>query len=349
MEFREAFLLQTRNHHHYTPQDAVKLCYQAAFGPSHMLGNPDRAREFLQEECHRLNGSSEPLWEEITEDLVRLNLRPWIGEGLPLSWLFSLFQMTAELQPKGADTFFDYISAVSQLASDGLLPFSNEAFMAWYEDYLSGGVRAVSHSDVYREVNAPAYRLISGRYLELIPVLKAIHGDPGIHVIAIDGMAGSGKTTLADALVRVLGCQVIRMDDFFLPRSLRTKERLAETGGNIHYERFAREIVPNIRKEHEFCYRRFDCGIMDYAGEVFVDACKLILVEGSYSCHPRFGDYMDLRVFVETDPETQLERISQRDIPGWMAERFRESWIPMEHRYHREFQIPEKAHIVIKT
>lgn len=349
MDFREAFLLQTKIHKNYTPQDAVKLCYQAAFGPGHMLKNIDRAKAYLHEECHGLTKVKEPLWEDISGDLVRLNLRPWAGEGLPVEWLFALFQMTAEFPHKGDEAFAYYISSVRELSTDGLLPFTCEEFDFYYEVYQSGGIRAVSHSDVYRAVNAPAYRLISKRYLNLIPVLKALNLDLGIHVIAIDGMAGSGKTTLAYDLARVLGCDLIQMDDFFLPLSLRTTERMEEPGGNIHYERFLEEVISNVHQDKEFSYRRFDCGIKDYDGEVRIKPGSLRIVEGSYSCHPAFGDYADLRVFVKTDPETQMERISRRSIPHWMVERFRDSWIPMENRYNEEFRVCELAHIVIET
>lgn len=348
MDFLEAFLLQTRIHKNYTPQDAVKLCYQAAFGPEHMLKNLDRAQTYLHEECRNLTCKEEPLWEKISSELVRLNLRPWVQEGLPVDWLFSLFRMTAELPQNGETAFLRYISLVQKQAQQRALPFSYEELDAWYEEYLAGGLRAVSHSEGYRQANAPAYRLVSKRYLNLISVLRILNRNPGIRVIAIDGMAGSGKTTLANDLQRLLGCSLIRMDDFFLPLAMRTPERMAEAGGNIHYERFSEEVIPYIRVERSFSYRRFDCSVMDYSGDVHVKG-NLRIVEGSYSCHPAFGNYPDLRVFVETDAGTQMERICQRDISQWMVERFRDSWIPMENRYHEAFDLRHKADIVINT
>ena len=54
-------------------------------------------------------------------------------------------------------------------------------------------------------------------------------------VVAIDGMAASGKTTAAEQLTEQLGGEVIHMDDFFLPPEMRTEERLSQPGGNVHY------------------------------------------------------------------------------------------------------------------
>lgn len=86
----------------------------------------------------------------------------------------------------------------------------------------------------------------------------------GAGVIAIDGRAASGKTTLAAALAAETGGAVVHMDDFFLPAELRTPQRLAAPGGNVHAERFAEEVLPFLRQGRPFCYRRFDCRVMDY-------------------------------------------------------------------------------------
>lgn len=349
MDFREAFLLQMRTHKNYTPQDAGKLCFQAAFGPRHMLKDPDRALGYLENECRNLTSVKDPMYEEISPDLVRMNLRPWISEKLPVLWLFSLFQMTAEQWTDGDSAFRAYISSVRMICAEGATPFTLEEFDAWFREYCSGGIRAISHSSQYREANHPAYRLVAKRYLNLIPILSALVADPQIRVIAIDGMAGSGKTTLANDLRQVLGCGVVRMDDFFLPMELRTQDRMEEAGGNIHYERFQEEVIPFVSCQGGFSYRRFDCGIMDYGEPVSIEPGSLRIVEGSYCCHPAFGNYADLRIFVETDPATQMDRIARREIPDWMVDAFRDRWIPMENRYHNTFELRRNANVIINT
>ena len=60
-------------------------------------------------------------------------------------------------------------------------------------------------------------------------VLQALEEIPGeVKVIAIDGRCASGKSTLAQQLAGLTGAGIIHMDDFFLPRELRTEERLTE-------------------------------------------------------------------------------------------------------------------------
>ncbi len=125
-----------------------------------------------------------------------------------------------------------------------------------------------------------------------------------VRIIAIDGRCAAGKTTLAARLVKELGGDVIHMDDFFLPPALRTPERRSEPGGNVHYERFLTEVLPNLRSGRPFFYRRFDCSRMTLGEEIPVENNGYVFVEGAYSCHPVFGDYMDRRVFLDIDGKT---------------------------------------------
>jgi len=164
-------------------------------------------------------------------------------------------------------------------------------------------------------------------------------------VVAIDGRAASGKTTLAKRIAGCLDASLIHMDDFFLPPELRTAERLATTGGNIHHERFATEILPCIKETASFSYNVFDC-----VAEKIVGYCpiynKIRVVEGAYSCHPIFGQYADLRIFCDISPEEQMARIVARTGQE-KAQVFKEKWIPLEEKYLEQYQIKCNADLVL--
>jgi len=208
-------------------------------------------------------------------------------------------------------------------------------------------------------------------------------------VIAIDGRAASGKTTLAAEIAASLGqspktcftrffapcaccsstrfsgqarkspvakigsaglseialsSSVVHMDDFFLPPEMRTTERLDTPGGNIHHERFLKEILPHIKEASTFFYNVFDCGVGDFNGvrEAFG---KIRIVEGAYSCHPIFGQYADLRIFCDVSPDEQITRIVARNGQK-AAQVFQKKWIPMEEKYLEYYQIKRSADIV---
>lgn len=169
-----------------------------------------------------------------------------------------------------------------------------------------------------------------------------------VMIIAIDGRCASGKTTLAKKLSEKTGAGVIHMDDFFLPMELRTRERLSEAGGNVDYERFAVEVLPYLKQGSEFTYRRFECSRMKTGENRVIPAGNLRIVEGAYSCHPRFGEYMTLRLFCDVSPQEQMNRIRERNGEEKL-ERFVKEWIPMEERYLNKYLIMEKADLVIKS
>jgi len=342
---------QAKLHPSMTAQDGVKLCFQAAFGAEHILTDQDKARAAFYAEFEQTPARSTDIFEPISKEYSRCNLAAWKYLQLPPEWLFRIFHHSAaEKRGDRVELFLEYLEIVTACADQGLLPFTGAAWRRYKESYLAGGVRPVHHSASYRRREKPAYRIVKREYERLLPVwqrLAALPDQAGPKIIAIDGRAAAGKTTVANLLSQVLEADVIRMDDFFLPAELRTAERLAQSGGNIHYERFCSEVLPYLKKNESFSYRRFDCGIMDYAGSRLVQSSTWRIVEGSYSCHPAFGDYMDCRVFCDISPEEQKERIIKRNGPE-MAELFFTRWIPMEEHYFKTEQIKEQADVVIE-
>ncbi|MBQ7825929.1 MAG: (d)CMP kinase [Clostridia bacterium] len=161
-------------------------------------------------------------------------------------------------------------------------------------------------------------------------------------LIAIDGPAASGKTTLAARLSKRYGADVLHMDDYFLQPHQRTPERYAQPGGNVDRERFLSEVLLPLSRGESYIRRRFDCGSMTLLEGVTVRPAALTVVEGSYSLHPQLAGYYDLRVLLTVDAGTQSARILARN--GVEKHRqFIERWIPLENRYFTETHIEERC------
>ena len=166
-------------------------------------------------------------------------------------------------------------------------------------------------------------------------------------VIAIDGGVCSGKTTLAAEFANRFGAAVIHTDDFFLRPEQRTPERFAEAGGNFDRERFFSEVLVPLKKGEAFSYQKFDCHTLSLSEKVDVVPMPLTVIEGSYSHHPFFEGFYDLRVFLSISEAKQKIRVTQRN--GDDADIFFSRWIPFEKRYFRTFSIEKKADIVISV
>lgn len=347
MTIRECMLEQTALHPAMAPQDMVKLCYQAAFGAEHLLADPEGAKAYFLEEYEGIQPAKGPLAEWLSENVARVNMACWKQEGLPPLWLFRLFALSKLNQ--AALGISQNLALAAELCSRGQLPFSLSEWAHYTTAYLRQGVHAVHHSPRYREQEKPAYRLVSGQMLRMLPLLRRLWALPekeGAKVIAIDGRAASGKTTLAGQLASVVEAGVIHMDDFFLPLPLRTVERLKEPGGNVHYERFLQEALPKVKKTEAFEYRVFNCETGEYGEERPVVAAPFRIVEGAYSNHPMFSEYMDLRVFSDVSRQEQQRRIMHRNGPD-LAALFESRWIPMEEKYFAAFSIKDKADVIL--
>lgn len=160
-------------------------------------------------------------------------------------------------------------------------------------------------------------------------------------ILAIDGSSGSGKTTFAGWLSERYDCNLYHMDDFFLQKEQRTKERYAQPGGNVDYERFRDEVLKAVIEKRDCFYRKFDCSVFELGKPEKIPWKRFNIVEGAYSQHPFFGDCYQMRIFLTLSAAEQRRRILARD-PG-KAERFFKEWIPMENSYFDAFDIRGKS------
>lgn len=188
-------------------------------------------------------------------------------------------------------------------------------------------------------------------HIQLKDIFHAIVGlqrnsTPGI--IAIDGMSGSGKSYLAEMIGEHFDCNVFHMDDFFLPLELKTKERLAQPGANVHYERFKKEVLDPLVKQQTVIYRPYLCGKWDFGEPVKVEPKKLNIIEGTYSMHPELRDAYDLKIFLSVDDITQKERIRVREGEEKLKQ-FIDKWIPLENLYFNSMDIKTLCDIIVDT
>jgi uridine kinase len=181
----------------------------------------------------------------------------------------------------------------------------------------------------------------------ITPLIDRRLAAEGRALCVIDGYCGSGKTTLAEELSRRYdGAPVIHMDDFFLPFPLRTPDRLALPGGNVHHERFAEEVLAGLEAGGGFAYRRFDCAT-GRLEDRFCPHAPLVIVEGSYSLHPALQPAWQrlgaVTVFLEVAEDEQLRRLARRAPEKLDA--FVKRWIPLEKNYFQAYDIREWAQL----
>ena len=300
----------------------------------------------LRKECAACaDGASEgeAPFTDVGGGLVRLHLRALPALKLRLETVNGLFARACA--PRGSVAGLE---AKLELlwANAARLGLNGETLEAELAAWRAAGYPALSHSRAYRDLYHPAYRLVPAsarRFLALFQAIDALLQRQGRARIAIDGNSGAGKSTLGALLAGVYGGNLYHMDDFFLPPQRKTRERLAEPGGNVDRERFFAEVLSRLGTA--FSYRPWRCHEGALAAPVAVEPQAVEIVEGVYSLHPALRDAYDLRVFLAIEPEAQLERIRIRSGEA-LLRRFQEEWIPLENAYFARLGVRECCQLV---
>lgn len=163
-----------------------------------------------------------------------------------------------------------------------------------------------------------------------------------VHLVAVDGPAGSGKTTLAAALadgLRSEGLTVttVHLDDLYEGWS----------GLDGVWERLEDWVLAPLAKGRPARYRRYDWGAGAWADWVDVAVPDVLVVEGCGSA-PRAVDAVAvLRVWVEAGRDVRLARGLARD-----GEALRENWLAWMEGEAAHFAAEgtrERAHVRVTT
>ncbi|MBR5536921.1 MAG: hypothetical protein IKU58_03375 [Clostridia bacterium] len=143
-----------------TPQDAVKLLYQSAFGPGHLIRDEGYARARLAEELAQTPPCDGELLEDIGGGYARLHLGAAKAQGLSEAAVYARFSRAAAAPCPGKAAFEGAIACLEALAAQGEAPFSAAQLAEYLTAYRAEGCPMVSHSETYRAAYRPAYRVV---------------------------------------------------------------------------------------------------------------------------------------------------------------------------------------------
>jgi len=157
-------------------------------------------------------------------------------------------------------------------------------------------------------------------------------------LVAIDGRGGSGKTTLAAAIVEALPvASVVHLDDFGLSE------------GGVDRERLLREVLRPLRAGRTANYQRFDWKSKRLDNWITIEPRGVVLVEGVSTLHETLNQDYDFRVWIECPWEVGFERglLRDREAGGDTEREWLEAWIPEETDYISAKAPREKADYVL--
>lgn len=337
------------------PQDYGKLIFQSEFGPEHMVRDQNGALSFLQEEMAVLSQDASP-WkmEDVGGELCRFPLSACPSDRA-VRLLAELFVRSAAKSRGTAEGIMEKTRQLLDLQiPKGKTPSLQirRQMEEWVREWKKNGFPPVHHSETYRKAYRPHYRLIQKEYAVYFPALLEISRlieQRSPVVIGVDGRCGSGKTGFASLVESLFSCNVLHMDDFYLPPDQRAANWNEVLGGNIDFDRFYAEALSKARLGEALLYRPYCCKEGKIKKELPLPPRILTVVEGSYSLHPqlRGNAGYDFKIFLTCSKKEQERRLKEREGSHFTA--FREKWIPMEEHYFSRYAIEESCDLQLET
>lgn len=173
-------------------------------------------------------------------------------------------------------------------------------------------------------------------------------------IIGIAGGTGSGKTTVVKKIMESLpkkGVVLIPQDSYYKDSSNVPVEKRQSINFD-HPNAFDWELL----SEHVSLLREgksIEQPIYSYltctrqSETIHIEPCEVIIIEGILAlCDPTLRALMDLKIFVDADPDERLIRVIQRDMleRGRTAEAVMERYVSVLKPMHLEFIEPAKRY-----
>jgi uridine kinase len=204
----------------------------------------------------------------------------------------------------------------------------------------------------------------SARIQSLAMAISAVQREHPVRV-AIDGVDGSGKTTLADELAISMngsGREIIRasVDGFHNPREVRHARGPDSPEGYFHdsfdYTALKQSLLEPLGPAGNGVYRTAH---FDYranrpleAAIQFADQNGVLLFDGVFLHRKELYDAWDLTIWVEAPFEVTIERAVARDSksggadPAAVRSKYAQRYVPGQRLYLEECHPEKKADIV---
>jgi uridine kinase len=178
--------------------------------------------------------------------------------------------------------------------------------------------------------------------MQLIAALTDLCKDKTRPIIAIDGPAGAGKTTLARELSLAFSCkisvQVIHMDDLYAGWENALSDDLSK-------------VLQYLVNQHESGLpakiQRYNWIRSAFEESEELAVSDLLILEGVGSGDKDLQERFAALIWMEIDPEVGLARVIKRD--GLQVQDQMQKWLATQAQYFSQHSTREKADFILTT
>lgn len=161
-------------------------------------------------------------------------------------------------------------------------------------------------------------------------------------IIAIDGPAGAGKTTLAEHLSAALSlkykCTTIHMDDLY---------NGWDSPFDHHFTNALTTACTSHQNSKKYALSHYNWSKGEYGAAVEAPQSELLILEGVGASHELIRPFLTASIWIDIEPSQGLERVLKRDGEAIAAEM--QSWLTQQDQLFSDNQSMITADFVLTT
>ena len=175
-----------------------------------------------------------------------------------------------------------------------------------------------------------------------------------MYIIGIAGGTGSGKTTVVKKIIETLPpgrVAVIPQDSYYndtTPLSMEERKKINFDHPDAFDWKLLTKQIMQLKEGQAIEQPTYSYLVCNRLKEtVHVDPCEVIIIEGIMALWKKeLRDLMDLKIFVDADPDERLIRVIQRDIVerGRTTQMVIDRYLDVLKPMHEEFIEPTKRY-----
>ena len=164
---------QCRRYPELEPRDLLKALHQSVFGCGHFVTDEAVGLARLRAELAEAPSGGLDV-EPLDGGFCRVHLSAVERTGLAPETLFRIFALSAQAPAGTPAELEEKLSVLLELAEDGQLPFAAGQMADAIGRWRRAGYPACHHSETFRAVYTPAYRVVRREFAWMLPLLAAI-------------------------------------------------------------------------------------------------------------------------------------------------------------------------------
>ncbi len=184
-------------------------------------------------------------------------------------------------------------------------------------------------------------------------IQKRLQTHPEVFVVALDGMSGTGKTTIAKEVANRLDAVNVLCDDFFTGgrNSVWAKKSAQEMIDNaIDWRRIRREVVEPLKAGRAASWHPFNWKAFERLDSKTITAQPkhVVILDGAFAARKELSDIVDYTILITVPHEKRVTRVIAREGEDYSKD-WHDTWQASMEYYFTVMRPPESFDLIVET